>query len=89
MKKTGKYDEDERDADDEDDEVGDENEADDGDGGWMKVQMKVIIRRRSKRCFIGKHTPMHLIEMSAETPYRGETQTSLKVARDRGNNTAD
>ena len=32
---------------------------------------------------------MHLIEMSAETPYRGETQTSVKVARYRGNSTAD
>ena len=89
MKKTGKYDEDERDAHDEDDEVGDENEADDGDGGWMRVKMKVIIRWRSKPCFIGKHTPVHLIEMSAETPYKCETLTSLKVVRYRGNSTAD
>ena len=84
MKKTGKYDEDERDADDEDDEVGDENEADDGDGGWMRVKMKVIIRWRSKPCFIGKHTPVHLSDMSAETPYKCETLTSLKVVRYRG-----
>ena len=89
MKKTGKYDEDERDAHDEDDEVGDENEADDGDGGWMRVKMKVIIRWRSKPCFIGKHTPVHLSDMSAETPYKCETLTSLKVVRYRGNSTAD
>ena len=89
MKKTGKYDEDERDAHDEDDEVGDENEADDGDGGRMRVKMKVIIRWRPKRCFIGKLTPVQLIEMSAETPYKCETLTSLKVVRYRGNSTAD